>query len=735
MPGVCTFRELWLDNSTYAGWLTKDLKSKHSAHCLVCCKSFDISNMGESALRSHMSGQKHKELMQKRSSHTTVSDHFRFLNASSKQPVPTKVIANDDSVPAVVPEVLVSENPSVINAPTSSEIRIKNRVGNFVSKDETLRAEVIWTLKVVNSHYSYNSCSDVKNIFQLMFPDSELAKKFTCGREKCAYLCCFGLAPYFSNLLTDQVNREEAFVLCFDESLNHKTKNKQLDLHVRLWIDNHVTTRYYTSEFMGHAAADHLLDSILKCTSKFSLGKLLQVSMDGPNVNWKFFELFSNRLQLDHQTSLLNLGSCGLHVLHGAFMDGMKATNWNLNKLFSALYWLFKDTPARREDFEKVTSSTVYPLKFCQHRWLENLPVAERALHVWPNICLFIDAVKQKKINDPHTKSFDTIKEMSSDVFLKVKMYNFISTAKLVTPFLTLYQTDRPMIPYLAGDLCNVVRRLMELFIKPNILKEASTIVKILKIDASLTDNHCDYSKINLGFSTENEVKKLIADKKVSAKQAMDLRMECKSGLIKTVSKIQEKTAMKYDLVRSLNCLDPRYFAVNRSASVEKFTRVLRLLVSSKKINPDVCDDCINQFTHFLDFVVATEPSKFKDFNPALESPRLDEMFHEILSTNATYSKLWIVLRQIILLSHGQASVERGFSVNKEVAADNLPEQSFVAMRVINDHIASVGGILKVDIPRQLLMSAAGARQKYMSYLDDKKRSVEEATKTIKEKL
>ena len=33
---------------------------------------------------------------------------------------------------------------------------------------------------------------------------------------------------------------------------------------------------------------------------------------------------------------------------------------------------------------------------------------------------------------------------------------------------------------------------------------------------------------------------------------------------------------------------------------------------------------------------------------------------------------LWQVARTILLLSHGQATVERGFSVNKETMADNM---------------------------------------------------------------
>ena len=50
-------------------------------------------------------------------------------------------------------------------------------------------------------------------------------------------------------------------------------------------------------------------------------------------------------------------------------------------------------------------------------------------------------------------------------------------------------------------------------------------------------------------------------------------------------------------------------------------------------------------------------------------------------------------MQLLLLLSHGQASVERGFSVNKEIATSNLMEHNLIAHRVIKDHAQSVGGL------------------------------------------
>ena len=43
---------------------------------------------------------------------------------------------------------------------------------------------------------------------------------------------------------------------------------------------------------------------------------------------------------------LINVGSCGLHVVHGAFQSGAQKTKWDVNSSSKALYKLFDEFPA-----------------------------------------------------------------------------------------------------------------------------------------------------------------------------------------------------------------------------------------------------------------------------------------------------------------------------------------------------------------------------------------------------
>ena len=52
-----TFSDCWLSDSWFSDWLRK-VEANESAKCSYCCKIFDISNMGESGLTSHMKEEK-----------------------------------------------------------------------------------------------------------------------------------------------------------------------------------------------------------------------------------------------------------------------------------------------------------------------------------------------------------------------------------------------------------------------------------------------------------------------------------------------------------------------------------------------------------------------------------------------------------------------------------------------------------------------------------------------------
>lgn len=62
----------------------------------------------------------------------------------------------------------------------------------------------------------------------------------------------------------------------------------------------------------------------------------LQILMDGPYVIWSFLKLLKEEVYSDPKDSqLLELSSCGLHVIHGAFQSGHDEVHWNVYQVLS----------------------------------------------------------------------------------------------------------------------------------------------------------------------------------------------------------------------------------------------------------------------------------------------------------------------------------------------------------------------------------------------------------------
>lgn len=471
MAGKTTFQRVWLQDPEFSPWLKQIDTKPGYAFCSICSCEIFLSNMGKQALKSHMKSKKHSQ----RTEASTISKYltrhsYQELEPDTSRDGRSSAVTTDSLLVQSVPTIELSSFPSTSTAPSSKTI------DKFLLKNDTTKAEILWCLETVMCHKSLRTAEKDMVVLRRMFHDSQIAEKVQLGRDKLSYMMMFGIAPYYKSELDETLRNANCIVVGFDESLNKTTKKQQMDLNVRFWDEEkkEVITRYMTSKFLGRSRASDLLAAFKEGLGDIPLNKLLQVSMDGPNVNWSFLR----ELKLDFQhgeEKLLDLGSCGLHILHGAFKDGVRCTGWNVTKYLRAIYNIFKDVPARRALFTSYSGSTVYPLKFCAHRWLENIDVAQRAIEITPYIKKFIEGVQKDKI-EPTSDSYVTVVECLKDALLLAKLAFFKSVGCEVEPFLREFQTDSPMVPFLYNTLSQMVRSLMKRFMKIDQLKNINQV-------------------------------------------------------------------------------------------------------------------------------------------------------------------------------------------------------------------------------------------------------------------
>ena len=188
------------------------------------------------------------------------------------------------------------------------------------------------------------------------------------ARVKSIYAVTHGLAPYFKSVLVSTLDKSDVHVYSLDEVLNDVTQTCEMDFYVRFWesVSNRVETRYFGSSFLGHTTHQDLCSLFIDVTKDLNSTRLYQISVDGPSV--KVYNEFIKKQRGEWHHQLIDMGSCNLHIIHGALHTGEIKSGWDLKHILKGAYQILHDSPARREDYECVIGSKIYPFSFCSTR-------------------------------------------------------------------------------------------------------------------------------------------------------------------------------------------------------------------------------------------------------------------------------------------------------------------------------------------------------------------------------
>ena len=121
---------------------------------------------------------------------------------------------------------------------------------------------------------------------------------------------------------------------------------------------------------------------------------------------------------------------------------------------------------------------------------MENVTVVERALEMWSGVKQNVATVKQGKAQTPKNKSFSVVAASCGDVLFEVKANIFLSIANKVAHFLNRYQTDMPMVPFLAPEMFQLVFNLLERFVKEEALAELTSTAELVQRDLTKSSLH-----------------------------------------------------------------------------------------------------------------------------------------------------------------------------------------------------------------------------------------------------
>ena len=275
--------------------------------------------------------------------------------------------------------------------------------------------------------------------------DAMWAKGLSCTSS--SYIIGEGLSPYFTCLFFDDLVRSRLpFSLHFDETTTTQPR-KQMDLTLRYWSATHyeVWILFYTSLFFGHAPGEKVSSEIYNQiqNDRIPVDKMITLVHDGPNVNKTIFWHMNELILQDHQEfpGWIDLGSFTIHIIHNAFGKGIDQYGKDIDQLCMDLYFLFKHSASRHEDFKNVQiEMEVEPHNFQQHTevwWLIMGPSIKRILKQWDAIIQFVAELAKDLTEVPESIKYKRVYMMlgakefplnfSSISFLYLRSFCFFS--------------------------------------------------------------------------------------------------------------------------------------------------------------------------------------------------------------------------------------------------------------------------------------------------------------------
>ena len=143
-------------------------------------------------------------------------------------------------------------------------------------------------------------------------------------------------------------------------------------------------------------------------------------------------------------------------------------------------------------------------------RWGEDRAVADRLVEIWKHLVSILNYwEKLSKSKRPKSKSYEHFKSAVEDLLTPAKLQFFSIIVSLFEQFLVMYQADQPMIPYMYSDLQKLLRKLILLIVKPDLLQNCKSATDMKNLDLSDKSNLLKLKDINMGFAALSTLKEL----------------------------------------------------------------------------------------------------------------------------------------------------------------------------------------------------------------------------------
>ncbi|GBN24967.1 hypothetical protein AVEN_245945-1 [Araneus ventricosus] len=383
----------------------------------------------------------------------------------------------------------------------------------------------------------------------------------------------------------------------------------------------------------------------------------------------------------------------------------------------------FRKYPSRKEDLiissqcvdEEVVCNT---LRYVSNRWLSVVPSCQRILKMYSGLKqhFLVDLVGNKS-DLIKTEWYKRIRSALKSHLTPAYLHFLVSVGKIFNNFLRFLQSDKTLIHLLYDEMSNIVRKLLFRFISMESCQEKKD-EELLEIPLKSIMEKENLKYLDVG----HEANKMLSSIEAAAKRCF--KLDAKNFYFSVTSYLLKKLPLKNQLLKSIQVLHPvaRKEPVNKTIGMVK--RLTKML--SRCVQQEEMDKILDEWRIYVsDEEIKEEWSVEKQPDEdVLQWKNTNAYWGNVLCLNdinigkKRYYHLSKIVKAALCLSHGQAPVERGFSINKRMMSDRarMAQTTIVGLRLIKDSVKKEN-VSETVITMEMIHFYREAHSKYKAEL------------------
>ena len=118
-------------------------------------------------------------------------------------------------------------------------------------------------------------------------------------------------------------------------------------------------------------------------------------------------------------------------------------------------------------------------------------------------------------------------------------------------PFLTKYESDKPMMPYLYSDILKLIKKLMQLIVKPDLLEKCESYLDFRRIDLDDKESITKPKDMNIGFAARSSIQEWRKNDEIRNSNVAAFLSESTKFIVTILKKLFEKSPAGFNLLKT----------------------------------------------------------------------------------------------------------------------------------------------------------------------------------------